>query len=736
MNSEFHSASNLASKSIILDKNGQPISEKTVDGDEEEIQQALLHPDDQGSQIDYLLKRQSKSERDMLSIIPLTNLLPDTNYTFEWSSANQFHLTTTLQFITATTPLTAPSKPTHFVFLVPTASHLRISVFLDDPCPYENGGRAELSNILIRYRPAVQELGHASYRRGSEHLFGYGNWSDTNICMQNQDKEPVDYRPSHLSQQQPPIKWSGDVEIQCDVEVKDPQADLEVAVATVNRFGTSPWVSSIYRASDAMTSAFYQGKSMQQDPILKEFIKERVDEYLDHSGFQNFREKLLLDLLSNARIRKVNASDDEDETSKIQTQTSSITDLETDHHKPLLSELGSSFSSTITQQDPDILCLNSNYLTEMAHSLNPRVSSPFKRRELLKQLIGMPSIETRICDAWTAFPETPVAENPTSDGLIRLGTRKHSSGENSSVYGIRQGLFDALVDDDIELHSLSLKFISKAFSSSSTNIEECYILLADYLEGQFTSNSLNIPFISNGLDINDPKMTRIMRAFLLLHEFHKKLPNSWLRYSEKLTESLMDRCVSFLSVGYSQILEVTVEDDKNRLTPLHIISILDPKAQWFSLWMRGAYGCRPMLKKLEKNKQIEGENTGEDSLMNLVDKCLQRLATSPVANVLCFGLNVDKFPPSISRKGRKISTNSNAFSQSDVSVVDMILSEIRLIFDKIGATEETDKVYPISSSVCVLTKALVNICLTVQNDEYFAHRRSDRFVFCHSPFIR
>nr|CDS33160.2 protein broad minded [Hymenolepis microstoma] len=847
--SEFHSASNLASKSIILDKNGQPISEKTVDGDEEEIQQALLHPDDQVSQIDHLLRRQSKSERDMLSIIPLTNLLPDTNYTFEWSSANQFHLTTTLQFITATTPLKAPSKPTHFVFLVPTASHLRISVFLDDPCPYENGGRAELSNILIRYRPAVQELGHASYRRGSEHLFGYGNWSDTNICLQNQDKEPVDYRPSHLSQQQPPIKWSGDVEIQCDVEVKDPQADLEVAVATVNRFGISPWVSSIYRASDAMTSAYYQGssshqpvKSMCQTPILKEFIRERVDEYLDHlelisnstvdlkkltasPQFQHFREKLLLDLLQRSQVREVNASDDEEETFKVQTQASSITDFETNRPKPLLSELGSSFSTTMTQQDADFFCPNGNHLTEMAQSLNPRISSPFRRRELLKQIIGMPSIETRICDAWTIFPETSIAEPPSSDGPIRLSTSKHSSGGNSSPYGIRQGLFDALVDDDIELHSLALKFISKAFSSSSGNIEECYILLADYLEGQFTLYSNNIPPISNGLDIDDPKMARIMRAFLLLHEFHKKLPNFWLRYSENSTESLMDRCLSLLSVGYSPILEMTSEDAKNRLTPLHIISILDPKAQWFSLWMRGAHGCRPMLKKLTKNKQIismwttscvnvflskpehshqtkqtvsftshhiksayflhslhalttllcskeshskifpiniskrtinnfadedrttlvksgtlpvrifmklymgfilnlKEESTGEDSLMNKVDKCFQRLATSPVANVLCFGLDVDKFPPSISRKSRRTSVNPNASSQSDVSVVDMILSEICLIVDK--ATGETDRMYPISSSICVLTKALVNICMTVQDEEYFAHQRVDR----------
>ncbi|KAM7533177.1 hypothetical protein Aperf_G00000120078 [Anoplocephala perfoliata] len=254
---EFHSASNLASKIIILDKNGQPRSEKTVDGDEEEIQEALLQAEDQLSQSE-LLRSQGESERNQLSIIPLTNLLPGTNYTFEWSSANQFHLTTTLQFVTATTPLTAPNKPTHFIFLVPTTSHLRISVFLDDPCPYDNGGRAELSNILIRYRKAAHQLGQASYSSQSKKLLGYGNWSKTLVCLQNQAKDPADLRQS---QQQSSIKWSGDAEIQCDVQVEDPQADLEVAVATMNRFGVSPWVTSIYRASDASTSAYFQTSS-------------------------------------------------------------------------------------------------------------------------------------------------------------------------------------------------------------------------------------------------------------------------------------------------------------------------------------------------------------------------------------------------------------------------------------------------------------------------------------------
>ena len=109
----------MASKIIILDKNGQPRSEKTVDGDEEEIQSALLLANER-DQVYHQL------EKPLHSTIPLTNLLPGTNYTFEWSSANQFHLTTTIQLVTATAPLAAPNKPTvsrNSIFLLVYLSH-------------------------------------------------------------------------------------------------------------------------------------------------------------------------------------------------------------------------------------------------------------------------------------------------------------------------------------------------------------------------------------------------------------------------------------------------------------------------------------------------------------------------------------------------------------------------------------------------------------------------------------
>lgn len=118
---------------------------------------------------------------------------------------------------------------------------------------------------------------------------------------------------------------------------------------------------------------------------------------------------------------------------------------------------------SIFQQDLDFFYPNSNYLTEMAQSLDPRVSSTSKRRELLKQIIGVSSIETQVCDAWTICPETPTAERLSFDVPVRWSTSKRSSNEVSSLYGIRQGIFDALMDDDIELNVNILFIFAKFF---------------------------------------------------------------------------------------------------------------------------------------------------------------------------------------------------------------------------------------------------------------------------------
>ncbi|KAL7055472.1 hypothetical protein AAHC03_022684 [Spirometra sp. Aus1] len=261
--SEFHSASNLASKSIILDVEGQPRSE-TVDANEEAVQDALENAPAQ---------RKMSATDPPLVTVPITNLIPGTNYTFEWSSANQFSLTTTSQFTTSTAPLAPPLKPTHYIFLMPTSHHLRMAVFLDDPCPYEDGGRAELGNILIRYRRAVRRRDEPN-----SPFTGYGNWTESQVCIKNRPKnsvDPLSAVDAAIGSDVSRILWSGDEAIQCELKVENTAVEYEVAVATTNRFGMSPWLPAIYRPEEAVRSAYlYRSRAFRKKTfwILSTFV--------------------------------------------------------------------------------------------------------------------------------------------------------------------------------------------------------------------------------------------------------------------------------------------------------------------------------------------------------------------------------------------------------------------------------------------------------------------------------
>lgn len=61
-----------------------------------------------------------------------------------------------------------------------------------------------------------------------------------------------------------------------------------------------------------------------------------------------------------------------------------------------------------------------------------------------------------------------------------------------------------------------------------------------------------------------------------------------------------------------------------------------------------------------------------------MDNCFKRLALSPDASVLCFGLSLDESLPSVSKKTNKLSDNSNAFKDPEITVFDSMLTEIRL----------------------------------------------------------
>ncbi|VDL87919.1 unnamed protein product [Schistocephalus solidus] len=100
-----------------------------------------------------------------------------------------------------------------------------MAVFLDDPCPYENGGRAELVNILLRYRKAARK-----HDKPNSPFIGYGNWSESQVCIKNRPKnvDPLSAVDVAIGSDMSRILWSGDEAIQCELRVENTAVEYEV----------------------------------------------------------------------------------------------------------------------------------------------------------------------------------------------------------------------------------------------------------------------------------------------------------------------------------------------------------------------------------------------------------------------------------------------------------------------------------------------------------------------------
>ncbi|BHF82207.1 hypothetical protein SprV_0802534400 [Sparganum proliferum] len=64
-----------------------------------------------------------------------------------------------------------------------------------------------------------------------------------------------------------------------------------------------------------------------------------------------------------------------------------------------------------------------------------------------------------------------------------------------------------------------MQFLAKGFATTSANVKECYCVLTEYIEDQFSGNCGPIPKLSSGLDISTPRINRLLRAMQKYERF-------------------------------------------------------------------------------------------------------------------------------------------------------------------------------------------------------------------------
>ncbi|XP_048254918.1 protein broad-minded-like isoform X2 [Haliotis rufescens] len=187
------------------------------------------------------------------------------------------------------------------------------------------------------------------------------------------------------------------------------------------------------------------------------------------------------------------------------------------------------------------------------------------------------------------------------DALQKLNQIMSADSVNSDHWlQLKRNLQQVMSDPDEQLSALSVKFIAKAFTSTTHQTREIYILLTEYLLEQFQSPSSSIPHVKAGLDSVRPEISKLLKALRLMNEFQQEAPNYWIRYPDRYVEEIVESTLNLISVPQS--------GPTQRLAPLHFIALIDPKAQWFIKWMHGNYSRKVLLQTLEKYRPVV-ENT-------------------------------------------------------------------------------------------------------------------------------
>ncbi|BFZ12598.1 hypothetical protein BsWGS_15637 [Bradybaena similaris] len=215
----------------------------------------------------------------------------------------------------------------------------------------------------------------------------------------------------------------------------------------------------------------------------------------------------------------------------------------------------------VTDDEEDsVMLFNSDDLKGIADSLS-KMKSPSTRREAMQKLNQIASSEIVQNKHWTT---------------------------------LREILLDVMADPDDQLSELSLKFVAKSFTCTSHHTNQVYNLLMDFLCNQCNSKSFTMPSAQNGLDCSDKSMIRLLKAFRLMNEFQQEAPNYWVRFPLSYLGEIIERSLKLLT------MQMTPHSPSTRLTPLHFIAVLDPKAQWFIKWMHCNYCRQELLDRLQQ----------------------------------------------------------------------------------------------------------------------------------------
>ncbi|XP_074846761.1 protein broad-minded isoform X4 [Carettochelys insculpta] len=195
---------------------------------------------------------------------------------------------------------------------------------------------------------------------------------------------------------------------------------------------------------------------------------------------------------------------------------------------------------------------------------------------------------------------------------------------------LRKHLTVCLSDPDSMLSDKILRFYAKTFSSSPLNMtREVYTSLVKHLELYFLCGENFVPTISDGVDITNPEIIRLLKKVRLLNEYQREVPSFWIRHPEKYMEEIVETTLMLLSVNCEQRYRVSPK----LLDPVYFFALLDIKAVWFQKWMHANYSRTVVLRLLE-NKYKSLITASVQQCVYYFESCESAVGTTSRVNVL------------------------------------------------------------------------------------------------------
>lgn len=146
--------------------------------------------------------------------------------------------------------------------------------------------------------------------------------------------------------------------------------------------------------------------------------------------------------------------------------------------------------------------------------------------------------------------------------------------------------------DDDTMWCLSTKFLVRCLSSAGAH--EVYDILIGYLMSQFCTTNSSIPLIRDGLDLTQTYVSRVIKSFRLVDSFLRQLLKHGQRYHKSTLSDLIKPTLELLDR----------QGSGSQFNPLHLMALVDWRAEWFANLMHGHFSRTCLLESLRQHSGI------------------------------------------------------------------------------------------------------------------------------------